>query len=184
MLTVGAGAVLSGGQSLMLDSSDALNFDPAASFSGTSITVDAGAITFTNETGAAAAALPGFVIGPNGLAQFANAQQVALRSYGDIGFAGNVTINFANSVDLSAGAFTSDGGAVVLNAPQIAFTNDLNAPVPASVAGTGSLIVNAGEIDFGAGNKTVSGFGSVVANASGGIVGQGTPARSISARCR
>ncbi len=118
--------------------------------------------------------MPGFVIGPNGLAQFANARQVALRSYNDIGFVGDVTVNFANSVDLSAGAFTSDGGAVVLNAPRIAFTNDLGAPVPASVIGTGSLTANAGEIDFGAGSKTVSGFGSVVANASAGIVGQGT----------
>jgi hypothetical protein len=136
--------------------------------------VDAAAITFTNETGAAAAALPGFVIGPNGLAQFANAQQVALRSYGNIGFAGDVTVNFGKSVDLSAGAFTSDGGAVVLHAPQIAFTNDLGAPVPASVTGTGSLTINAGEIDFGAGNKTVSGFGTVTANATSGIVGQGT----------
>ncbi len=173
LLSVGAGAVLSGGQSLTLDSSDTLTFDPTASFSGTSITVDAGAIAFTSETGAAAAALSGFVIGPNGLAQFANAQQVALRSYNNIGFAGDVTVNFANSVDLSAGAFTSDGGTVVLNAPQIAFTNDLGAPVSTSVTGAGSLTVNAGEIDFGAGNKTVSGFGSVVANASSGIVGQG-----------
>ncbi len=49
------------------------------------------------------------MIGPNGLAQFANAQQVSLRSYTNIGFAGDVTVNFANSVDLSAGGFTSDG---------------------------------------------------------------------------
>ncbi len=166
--------MLSGGQSLTLDSSDTLNFDPAASFSGTSITVDAGTITFTNETRRRRRGAAGFVIGPNGLAQFANAQQVSLRSYNNIGFAGDVTVNFANSVDLSAGAFTSDGGTVVLNAPQIAFTNDLGASVPPSVTGTGSLTVNAGEIEFGAGNKTVTGFGSVVANASSGIVGQGT----------
>ncbi len=174
LLTVGAGAVLSGGQSLTMDSSDTLTFDPTASFSGSAITVDAGEITFTNQTVAATASLPGFVIGPNGLAQFANANQVSLRSYNNIGFIGNVTVDFGNAVDLSAGGFTSDGGTVVLKASQIAFTNELNAPMPNSVAGTGSLIVNAGEIDFGAGNKTVSGFGSIVANAAGGIVGQGS----------
>jgi filamentous hemagglutinin family protein len=174
LLSVGAGAVLNGGQSLTLDSSGSLRFDPAASFSGTSITIDSAAITFTSQTGSAAAALPGFVVGPNGLAQFANAQQVNLRSFGNIGFVGDVTVNFAKSVDLSAGAYTSDGGAVVLTAPQIAFTNELGATVPTAVAGSGSLTINATEIDFGAGNKTVSGFGSVVANASGGIVGQGT----------
>lgn len=173
-LTVGAGAVLSGGQALTLDSSGNLTFDPAATLSGNTIAVDGSAITFTNQTGAAAASLPGFVVGATQLAQLANAKDVILRSAGAINFDGNVDATFGNEVDLSAGSFVSDGGAVTLNAKQVAFTNETGAPVPVGAAGSGMLTVNADEIDFGAGDKTVSGFGSASFNASGGIVGQGT----------
>ncbi|KDB08115.1 filamentous hemagglutinin family outer membrane protein [Burkholderia sp. lig30] len=174
LLTVGAGATLAGGQALTLDSSGNLKVDPTAVLSAQSIMADGAAITFTNANGAAAASLPGFVIDPAGLAQLANAQQVTLRSYGAIGFVGDVNATFGNSVDLSAGTFTSDGGHVTLNAPQIAFTNETGAPNGAATPGSGTLSVNAGEIDFGTGSKTLSGFGSVSMSASGGVVGQGT----------
>ena len=174
LLTVGAGATLAGGQALLLDSSGNLKVDPSAVLSAKAITADGSAITFTNAKGAAAANLPGFVIDPAGLAQFANAQRVTLRSYGAIGFVGDVNATFGNSVDLSAGTFTSDGGRVTLNAPQLAFTNEMGAPVGTAAPGGGTLTVNAKEIDFGTGAKTVSGFGAATLNATGGIVGQGT----------
>ncbi|WP_414016426.1 filamentous haemagglutinin family protein [Burkholderia stagnalis] len=174
LLTVGAGATLAGGQALLLDSSGNLKVDPSAVLSAKAITADGSAITFTNAKGAAAANLPGFVIDPAGLAQFANAQLVTLRSYGAIGFVGDVNATFGNSVDLSAGTFTSDGGRVTLNAPQLAFTNEMGAPVGTAAPGGGTLTVNAKEIDFGTGAKTVSGFGAATLNATGGIVGQGT----------
>ncbi|WP_257146338.1 filamentous haemagglutinin family protein [Burkholderia sp. JKS000303] len=174
LLTVGAGATLAGGQALTLDSSGNLKVDPSAALSAKAITVDGSAITFTTTGGAAAANLPGFVIDPAGLAQFANAQQVTLRSYGAIGFIGDVSATFGNSVDLSAGMFTSDGGHVTLNAPQIAFTNETGAPNDTATPGSGTLTVNAKEIDFGTGTKALSGFGNVSMSATGGIVGQGT----------
>ncbi|CAI8695720.1 Filamentous hemagglutinin [Burkholderia sp. IT-111MI5] len=174
LLTVGAGATLAGGQALLLDSSGDLKVDPSAALSAKAITADGAAITFTNASGGAAASLPGFVIDPAGLAQFANAQQVALRSYGAIGFVGDVNATFGNNVDLSAGTFTSDGGHVTLNAQQIAFTNEMGATPGTATAGGGTLTVNAKEIDFGTGTKSASGFGSAVMNATGGIVGQGT----------
>ncbi|WGS45968.1 filamentous hemagglutinin family protein [Burkholderia sp. JSH-S8] len=174
LLTVGVGATLAGGQALLLDSSGNLKVDPSAVLSAKAITADGSAITFTNANGAAAANLPGFVIDPAGLAQFANAQRVTLRSYGAIGFVGDVNATFGNSVDLSAGTFTSDGGRVTLNAPQLAFTNEMGAPVGTAAPGGGALTVNAKEIDFGTGAKTVSGFGAATLNATGGIVGQGT----------
>lgn len=173
LLTVGAGATLAGGQALMLDSSGNLKVDPSAVLSGKAVTADGSAITFTNASGGAAASLPGFVIDPAGLAQFSNAQQVTLRSYGAIGFVGDVNATFGNNVDLSAGTFTSDGGHVSLNAQQIAFTNEMGATPGATTAGGGTLTVNAKEIDFGTGAKATSGFGSAVMNATGGIVGQG-----------
>ncbi|WP_434115625.1 filamentous haemagglutinin family protein [Paraburkholderia caffeinilytica] len=174
LLTVGAGATLTGGQALTLDSSGDLKVDPSAVLSAKAITADGSAITFTNETSAAAAGLPGFVLDPAGLAQLANAQQVILRSSGAINFVGDVNASFGNSVDLSAGTFTGNGGAVTLNAQQIAFTNETGAPAPVGTAGSGTLTVNAKEIDFGTGSKTASGFGAVTMNATGGIVGQGT----------
>ncbi|MBN3792008.1 filamentous haemagglutinin family protein, partial [Burkholderia sp. Ac-20353] len=174
LLTVGAGATLTGGQALTLDSSGNLKVDPTAVLSAKAITADGSAITFTNAGGAAAANLPGFVIDPAGLAQFAHAQQVTLRSYGAIGFIGDVNATFGNSVDLSAGTFTSDGGHVTLNGPQIAFTNETGAPVGTATSGNGTLTVNAKEIDFGAGTKTLSGFANVSMTATGGIVGQNT----------
>ncbi|WP_244108343.1 filamentous haemagglutinin family protein [Burkholderia anthina] len=174
LLTVGAGATLAGGQALTLDSSGNLKVDPSAVLSAKAITADGSAITFTNAGGAAAANLPGFVIDPAGLAQFANAQQVTLRSYGAIGFVGDVNATFGNSVDLSAGTFTSDGGHVTLNGPQIAFTNETGAPSGTVTPGSGTLTVNAKEIDFGTGTKALSGFGSASMTATGGIVGQGT----------
>ncbi|WP_245982618.1 filamentous haemagglutinin family protein [Trinickia fusca] len=174
LLSVGAGATLAGGAALTLDSSGNLKVDPTATLSAKSITVDGSAITFTNQTGPAAANLPGFVVGPATLAQLANAQQVILRSAGAMNFVGNVAATFGNNVDLSAGTFVSDGGAVTLNAPTIAFTNETGATPATTVTGHGNLTVNANEIDFGTGNKTVSGFGSISMNATGGIVGQGT----------
>ncbi|WP_424945338.1 filamentous haemagglutinin family protein [Burkholderia anthina] len=174
LLAVGAGATLAGGQALLLDSSGDLKVDPSAVLSAKAITADGSAITFTNASGASAANLPGFVVDPAGLAQFANAQQVTLRSYGAIGFVGDVNATFGNSVDLSAGTFTSDGGHVTLNAQQVAFTNEMGAAPGTTTAGNGALTVNATEIDFGTGTKAASGFGSAVMNATGGIVGQGT----------
>ncbi|CAB3748140.1 filamentous haemagglutinin family protein [Paraburkholderia solisilvae] len=173
-LTIGADATLSGGQSLTLDSSGNLKFDPTATFSGNTIAVDGSAITFTDQTGEAAAALPGFVIGVTQLAQLSNTQELILRSSGAMNFDGDVDVTFGPNVDLSAGTFTSNGGAVTLNGKEIEFTNELGGSASAGTSGSGTLTVNANEIDFGTGDKATSGFGSATFNATGGIVGQNT----------
>jgi filamentous hemagglutinin family protein len=173
-LTIGAGATLTGGQSLTLDSSGTLKFDPTATFSGNTIAVDGSVITFTDQTGEAAAALPGFVIGAAQLAQLSNTKELILRSSNVTNFDGNVNVTFGTDVDLSAPTFASNGGAATLNGQHIEFTNELGAPTTTSTSGTGTLTVNANEIDFGTGDKTASGFASATFNATGGIVGQGT----------
>lgn len=175
LLTVAAGASIDGGAALTLDSSGGLNFDPAARFAGSEIAVDAPTITFTNA--ANPAGLSGFVVGPNGLAQFASAKQVDLRSFGDVVFDGDVSLNFGQAVDLSAGRFVGRGQ-VSLTGSKIAFTNDLGAPTTAVSAGanTGRLTVAAAEIDLGAGSKSLAGFGAVTVAAAGGVIGQGSGA--------
>lgn len=180
LLNVAAGASIDGGAALTLDSSGNLDFDPAAHFAGTDIAVDAPTVTFTNA--ATPSGLNGFVVGPNGLAQFATAKQVDLRSFGDIVFDGNVSLSFGQNVDLSAGRFVGDGK-VTIAAPTIAFTNDLGAPTTgaAAASNTGSLTVSAAQIDLGAGAKALSGFGAVAMTATGGIVGQGSGALDLGA---
>jgi filamentous hemagglutinin family protein len=172
LLTIGAGATLTGGESLTLDSSGKLDFDPSAAFSGNTIAVDGSVITFTSQTGEAAAALPGFVIGAAQLAQLSNTKELILRSSDVTNFDGNVNITFGTDVDLSAPTFASNGGAATLNGQHIAFTNETGAPTTTASTGTGTLTVNADEIDFGTGDRTTSGFASATFNATGGIVGQ------------
>jgi hypothetical protein len=175
LLTVGAGASLSGGQFLLLDSSGDVRFDPTASFSGKTIAVGSSLITFTDKTGADAAAIPGFVIGAAQIAQLANSDTVSLQSYSAIVFDGNVDARFGNSVNLGAGVFQGTGGAVVIEAPTVVFTNENGAAVPDTLAlGSGSLTVTADVIGLGAGNKAASGFGAVTLNAKNSIVGQDT----------
>jgi filamentous hemagglutinin family protein len=174
VLSIAAGASLSGGNALTLDSTGSLTSDPSASLSGQTIDVQGAAITFTSATGAAASLLPGFVIGPALMAQLAKSQDVMLRSSGTMYFDGSPDVTFGNDVELSAGVFKGDGSSATINAPYVTFDNALGASDPASVAGSGTLTVNAGRIDFGNGSATVSGFGSVALNATGGIVAEGT----------
>ena len=79
-----AGANIEGGAALTLDASGNLSFDPSATFSAANIAVDAPSITLTNAMGSGSSGLQGFVVGPQNLGQFANAEQVDLRCYGAI----------------------------------------------------------------------------------------------------
>ncbi|GLU31844.1 hypothetical protein Busp01_16860 [Trinickia caryophylli] len=170
-LTIQAGAILNGGQSLTLDSSGSVFSDPAATFAANVITVDGSSITFANDTHAV---LPsGFIVGAGQLAQFANAQQVNLRSSGAMNFIGDIDAAFTHGVDLSAASFTGDGGAVTISGRRVALTNEVGTAAPAASGGGGSLTVNADEIDLGTGNRSTNGFGAVTMNANGGMVGQG-----------
>ncbi len=172
-LTVGAGASLSGGAALTLDSSGKLVVNPAASLSGNTIAAQGSAITFTDNTSASAAQLPGFVVGPALVAQFAKAQRAILRSTDAINFDGATNLTFGNTVELSAGVFDGNGGAATINAPYVTLENTLGAASPTATAGAGTLTVNATRVDFGNGNASVSGFGNAVVNATGGIVSEG-----------
>ncbi|WP_258002316.1 filamentous haemagglutinin family protein [Burkholderia sp. WAC0059] len=174
VLSIGAGASLSGGQALTLDSSGTITVAPSASLSGNVIAAQGSAITFTSTAGADAAQLPGLVIDPALMAELGKAQDVILRSAGTMYFDGSPDIAFDHDVELSAGTFDSDGGAVTISAPYVTFDNTLGASDPASIAGTGTLVVNAGRIDFGNGDATLSGFSNVAMNATAGIVSEGT----------
>ncbi|MEW6435850.1 MAG: filamentous hemagglutinin family protein [Pseudomonadota bacterium] len=181
LLTIQGGVTLAGGAGLTLDASGNTLVDPTATLGGQAIAADSGLITFI--PGSAAPGLSGMVIGADTLAQFASANEVILRSYGAIDFEGNINVDVANNLELSAGSFTDgaagDAGNVAIHAGVLTLSNDLDALAPTSpVAGTSSLILTGNEIDFGsagqgASTSAFSGFGSVAATAVNGIVGQG-----------
>ncbi|WP_266157144.1 filamentous haemagglutinin family protein [Dyella silvatica] len=171
-LLIGAGARVDGGSALTLDATGNTQVDASAALSGNAIDANSNHITFTSSNSNVVS--DGLVIGPNTLNLLRGAQQVTLRSRGSIDFLGNVNIDLANSLNLNAGAFTSDGGQVSIAASTLGLGNALGAVVPGFVAGAGQLSLHAGELDFSAGNSTLRGFGQVTATASQGIVGQGS----------
>ncbi|MEW6438765.1 MAG: filamentous hemagglutinin family protein [Pseudomonadota bacterium] len=182
LLTVQGNVTLSGGQGLTLDASGNTLVDPGAALSGHAIAADSGLITFIDGN-TTSAGLSGMVIGANTLAQFADASEVILRSYGAIDFEGTINVDVPNNLELSAGSFTDgaagDAGNVSIHAGVLTLSNDLDAPAPTSLAmGASSLTLTADEIDFGAAGQAAStsafsGFGSVAATAVNGMVGQG-----------
>ncbi|HTA64638.1 MAG TPA: hypothetical protein VK753_03960, partial [Xanthomonadaceae bacterium] len=171
-LTVGAGAQLLGGASLTLDSTGDTQVSADAVLGGKSITADAGNILFV--TGAADSNADGLVIGDGTLARFADSEDVTLRSYGTIDFVGTIAVQVQNALTLSAGTFVSDGGQVSLSADHLTLSNDLGAaPATGTAAGTGTLSLSGTDVAFGAGTKTLSGFGSVAVDASEAVLVQG-----------
>jgi hypothetical protein len=177
-LDIGAGAQIGSTDTaaVSLDTTGSLSLDPNAVLAARSIDATGDAVSFVAD---GASGGSGLVLGSQTLAQLANTQQLTLRSRGSIDFVGNVDVSLDNTnLALSAGTFRGTGGDVVLDAATLKLFNDLDAAPPAFAAGTGSLTLKAGEIDFGAADNgalpTLSGFGSVVATATQAIVGEGS----------
>ncbi len=173
-LTIGAGALVNGGNALTLDATGATSVDATAALSAKAIDSYSNQISFVGSDASLASGGGGFVIGPDTLNLLRGAQSVTLRSRGNIGFYGDVTIDLAHDLGLSAGTFTSDGGAVSIQADHLSLSNDLGAANLAFTAGNGQLTVHASEVDFGAGNTGLSGFGRFAATAAQGMKGQGS----------
>ncbi len=171
-LTLEGGAQVDGGNALTLDATGATQVDPTAVFSAKAIDVNSNLITFVGDDTAVNAA--GLVIGPHTLDLFRGAQEVTLRSRGTIDFLGDVDISLANTLNLNAGALVGDGGQVTVEAGVLGFGNALGAAVPTFAAGSGRFTAKADEIDFGAGDTTLQGFGGFSATANHGMAGQGT----------
>ncbi|GAB2781659.1 hypothetical protein GCM10027021_00110 [Dyella kyungheensis] len=173
-LVIGAGAHVAGGSALTLDATGSTNVDASAALSAQAIDSYSNQISFVGSNGSVAAGTGGFVIGADTLNLLRNAQSVTLRSRGDIGFYGDVDVDLAHDLGLSAGAFTSDGGSVEITADRVSLSNDLGASNPAFTAGKGQLSIHANEVDFGAGDTGLSGFAGFSATAAQVMKGQGT----------
>jgi filamentous hemagglutinin family protein len=171
-----AGAQLSGGNVLTLASTGDVQVQSGASLSGNHVSAMSSSITFVGD--GPTPPVSGMVIDASILAQLAQSQSVNLQSYGAIAFDGNVDLRMSGAagqvLTLGAGEFSSDGGRVTIEAPTLALDNELNAAVPAFALGTGALSIDVGQLLFGNGAKTLTGFGSVSLSASHAMIGQGT----------
>ncbi|MFC4761678.1 filamentous haemagglutinin family protein [Dyella koreensis] len=172
-LSIGAGARVDGGSALTLDATGATTADPTAALSAQAIDANSNQITFLGDGVSAPSGAGGFVIGKDTLNLLRNAQSVSLRSRGNIDFLGNVNVDLAHDLNLSAGTFTSDGGAVSLEAGKLGLSNDFGALTQSFATGGGQLTIHANELDFGAGNTGLRGFGGFSATAGQGMKGQG-----------
>ena len=163
-----SGAQVLGGNSLTLASTGNTQIQGGALISGNNILANSSQITFV---GSGTSPASGLVINP---VQVEGAQTVDLQSASTIAFAGNVVLQSTGSLTLSAGALSSDGGTVSISAPTLVLDNELGATVPSFAAGAGTLNINVGELVFGTGTKTLTGFGALSVVANQGVVGQGT----------
>jgi filamentous hemagglutinin family protein len=174
--TIESGAQLLGGNSLTVASTGDAQIQSGALLSGTNIYANSSQITFV---GSGTPPASGAVINAATLIQLQNAENVDLQSSGVIAFQGNVALQIAGSdgqgtLTLGGGALTSDGGQVSISAPTLVLDNELGAPTRTFAAGAGTLSINAGELIFGVGAKTLTGFDSVSVVAARGVVGQGS----------
>jgi len=168
-LTLGEGVQV-GGKALSIDATGNAHVDDTATLRANNVDVTASRIGFAQ--GEAPAGLPGLLIGPATLAQFAGADSVILRSGSTMDFYGDVSIAVDHTLDLSAKALASDGGHVDIQAGTLVLGN---APAAAGTfaQGSGTLKVNAGELDFGNGASTLQGFASVNADVTSGVAAHG-----------
>ena len=167
-LAIDAGATVSGGNALTLDATGRVRVDDLALLSGDHIDATANRVAFVG-TGASAPD-DGLAVGGATLAQWRTADSLILRSRGTIDFLGTQDIGVDNSLVLSAGALSGDGSDIHLHAGTVTFANLLGAAAGDALAGGGTLQVDAGEIDFGAGSTSLRGFGVFDATATSGLV--------------
>lgn len=169
-----SGAKLEGGNVLTIATTGDTTVQSGALLSGTNISAASSSITFVGS--GATAPTSGLVIDAGTLAQFEQSTNVDLESYGAIAFKGNVNLAMANpasTLTLGGDSLTSDGGAVSIAASTLVLDNETNTQGSVG-SGTGSLSIDVGELVFGSGSKSLSGFGSASLVANKGVVGQGT----------
>ncbi len=165
---IGAGAVIAGGEALLIDATRNATLAASAQISAQDITLSGGRIGFGGGN-------TGLVFDAAGLARFSHARNLTLRSYStidfhtgiDFGAAGlrSVTLDAAGLVGYSAGATKVSGRTVTLRNSGGAFVDPM-------VAAQGTLALDAERIVLGTGAKSVRGFNNVTLAATT-IAGQG-----------
>jgi hypothetical protein len=164
-VTIGAGAVIRGGNDLVIDASDGTNssqIDPTAQLSATNVSLSATAISLGDD------GVDGLVIPDAVIAQFLGATSLTLHGVGggngafsangtgDIEFAGitSLSLTAPNAVlTLDTTALSSFyGNSISISAPTIDFADTTGTGSFTPMGGAAALSVSAGTIDFGTGS--------------------------------
>ena len=183
LLTIGAGARIAG-TSVILDSTYGTLLDPTALLSAQALDLGSGQISILLNP--PTPVLTGSVVSPHLVlaGQFSqDAQQVAsltLRSYRTIDLYGAGTFGSANLQSLSLFAAGIRGydqgvGPAVFQAGDVLFSNPSNvAALAAPGVVAGNFQVDANTLRLGSNVFSATGYGSVILNAAGGVLGEGT----------
>jgi filamentous hemagglutinin family protein len=158
MLSVGAGASVTGA-SLTLDAANVAIGD-GSTYAVQAIAIDSSSIDF----GQAPAGQSGLVLDSTALRSLEQAGSLSLTSLGSANFYGDATIaldhaNSSFSLD-AASLVATGGGTVTIAAGTVTLTNSGTATLVPPATGTATLAINAGDIELGAGGKTIGGFAS------------------------
>ncbi len=172
---IGAGAVIAGGQALLIDATRNTTLAASAQVSAQDITLSGSRIGFGGGNA-------GLVFDAAGIARFSEAQNLTLRSYStidfhsgiDFGAAGlrSVTLDAAGLIGYSAAATTVSGRTVTLRNSGSVFIDPM-------VAAQGTLALSAERIVLGTGAKSVRGFNAVTLTAAT-VTGQGNGSLDVS----
>ncbi|RYD82401.1 MAG: hypothetical protein EOP84_09445, partial [Verrucomicrobiaceae bacterium] len=183
IMNIGANTTI-GGISVILDSTYGTLLDPTTNLQAQALTLGSGQISIVLDGGtdALAGALvnPQLTIAGQFLRDVQQVNSLKLSSYTTIDFygAGNFGTGMGGKLTLAAAGvrgFEQGDGSVTLDAGTLLFSNPSNvAGVAAPETASGTFAVNAGQVRFGDNTFAVTGFESVVLNATNGVVGQGT----------
>jgi filamentous hemagglutinin len=164
---IGAGALLQGGEALLLDATSNTEMAAGAQLSGKALSVAASRIGIGGGSG-------GLVLDADALAQLSRAQALTLHSYGSLDFYRSLDMRGLAQVVFDAAALRGHGAdAVQVQASRLTLQNT-GAALGSAGTGSGRLELSAGELVLGAGDKTMSGFDQVLLSASRRIAGEGT----------
>jgi len=196
-LTVGAGAVISGGTAgaVVLDSTDSGSFDETATLSGAAVTIASGQISVLLNNAGTLQSSAGLVLPQTALANLqSSADALTLLSYGSIDIYGTGSIGGADSsgkpttasLTLHAAGirgFNQGSGAVTINAQNVVIDNSPDGAPVAAVSGvdstpSGTLAFNAETVEFGTGTFNIVGYKTVSLTASQGVLFTGAGAFS------
>lgn len=169
-LTVDAGALLSANGSVLLNAGGSVRLDGSLSAGGGSVQLGAGRISL----GDAPAGTSGLVL-DNAMLQGIQAEQLVLSSANPINLYGSASLRQHNLV-LDAAGLAGQGGAgdtATLAADSLSFTNHYAAK-SFNAAGSGKLLVQAGNLLLGAGDYRLAGFQHITLQGSQTIAGQGS----------
>lgn len=163
-VTIGAGAILDGGKSLLIDATRN-TIVTQASLSATALSLASGRIGFGGGNG--------LVLDAAALAALGKTQHLTLRSYSSIDFYSAVDLSGLQAVTLDAAGLVGRGnGEITVKGNRLVLENTASAFSEPVGAGHGSLKLTATELALGEGAKALRGFDTVVLTGTSRIVGE------------